>query len=1290
MKKQTSDAQTSDISPQSILKLGERLSNLNNYHDQKSFLQVFLHDHVGGKVFIFLNRPPKPHKTDASEDKYPFDIQGLFDDQHDHKNQHRVIEAEDLFWLVVPLSHGIDEIGGIIIAFEAYPKEATIHSMMDIGRIAGVAIDALLQAQLQRWQQKQLALVRSVSAQVSQITNVDVLTRQITKLVQQTFNYYYVAVFLINEKEQRLHFKSSACLARCEMPEFEADSHPGFALGEHIIGYVAETGCERVANDVKQEPRYKEVDSLAGTKSEVVLPLKIDDQVFGVFDVQSDQLDGFDENDLLVLRALADNIAIAIENTRLFQAVQLRADQLTTVSEVNRAITSILDLDQLLQKIVNLIHDRFNFPYVHLFTIDPAQKKITFTAGSGQRTTRYEEANISFDIDSEKGIIPWVVQYGETKRVNDIEQEALFEQPPFDAQTSGSEMSIPLFFGGETLGVLDIQSEQKNAFSREDQQLLETLGDNIAISIRNAKLYRSEKWRRQVAESLRDVAGLLSDNTALGDVLEAILEQLHKNLPCDVACVWLFNGDSNAEGTIEERELHLAAQKTSQDYVSDKIDSMTFTPDDWVKAALTREEPTIRKPNESIGPIAHLFEMSRDYSAIAAPLHTGEEILGMLTLTHHQTGRYGQESEKITSAFASYAAIAIKNARLFTESQEQAWISTILLQVAKATQSQNDIEGLAETIVRLTPMVVGVEGCALLILNGNSDAFILQAMNGIVDSGEEVAYRQPQLLHDAPILSSLLASQEPHIIENPREDLHLPEDFPSLRQINTMALLPIVARGELLGALLLTNDSENTHEKGVDDVFGEERMKIIQGIIQQTAIGIENLRLLETRQEEAYISAVLLQVAQAVVSNAELEDTLESIINIMPILVGIESNAIYLWDSTSEYFQTSFATTQGYTKDNGLIGTKYEMGDFPMLDAVFRNNRPVVFPFTESILPAEDWDLILPDEGQVDPLPFLQSRYPLLMGFPLSVKDEVFGVLLAQDENIATNRERRFELLWSIAQQASLAIQNDRLNKEMLDRQRLEREFQLARDIQQTFLPNQMPKMPGWDMAVHWETARQVGGDFYDYFLLPDGRLAFVIADVSDKGLAASLYMTVTRTLLRAAARESNSPAKTLEHVNELLLVNSQTGLFVTTFYGILNLQDGLLTYCIAGHNPPILIRYRANEVIEFNKGGIALGAMEDITLEDNTLNLEQGDCLLMYTDGLTEAFNLQDQMYGNTRLTNILNTVIGQPASKVIESLETDLDIFRGEAPLSDDTTLLAICQEKLLADEDGNIRAS
>lgn len=1285
------DAQKSiDLSYEQILSLGEKLASFEAYLEQKAYLENFLQENFGGKPSIWLKYRLKKAKKSKINQSYPFDPYTFLSDEILEENNFLIYKEEGQSWTIFPLRQANENFGLIIIENETDYTNKERSLITNIVSVSALAIYGCLQTQLKNWRQKQLSLVRSVTAQISQITNLGSLTKKIVELVQETFGYYYVAIFLVNQDDGRLHFINSAGSDQSERPEFENETHPGFTLGEHIIGHVAKTGHEVVANDVALEPRYQIVDSLAETKSEAVLPLQIETDILGVFDVQSDFRDAFDEDDLLVLRALADNIAIAIESTRLYQEAHNRAEQLAAVSEVSRAITFILDSDKLLQRIVDLINERFGFPYVHIYTIDPVRKELIFKAGAGKRTPLYSQAEVTYDLDAERGILPAVAKNKKTKRINNVKEDLLFLESPFADQISGSEMAVPLLFGGEVLGVLDIQSEEKGAFSLEHQKLMETLADNLAISIRNARLYRSEKWRRQVAESLRDVATLLSENADLQEVMEAILSQLHKSLPCDIAGIWLFENDQRAEQKPETQKMYLAAHRTDEAYQNDGLDKISFEPDQWVKNALEQRQPTIRKPKDPIGPIGQKYNLDRDYSSIAAPLFTGGEILGMLTLIHHTPGRYGTESQKITSAFASYAAISIENNRLYQNSQEQAWISTILLQVAQATQSLTTLDELVGTIVRLTPMVVGIKGCALFLREPSSNRFTLFDLYGIDVNRENDNIELPYPVMDAPLLQDLMLTHQPMEILDPESELNLPPDLAKDMKKSTLILLPLISRDEFLGAFLLANEKQNnTNQRGAS-IFGEEQLKIVQGIIQQSAVAIENIRLIEDRQEEAYVSTVLLQSAQAIVSGGTLDDTLDTIVNILPILVGIDSSAIYLWNENEDKFQISHAISREDSETQELVGESYPSGDFLMLDAVYQNNRPIVYPFIENTLPLEDWDLVLPDEGQMDPTPFLASRYPLLMGFPLSVKDEVFGVLLAQDENFSTNRERRFELLYGIAQQVSLAIQNDILNKEMLDRQRLEREFQLAREIQQTFLPDRMPKMPGWEMAVHWETARQVGGDFYDYFRLPDGRIAIVIADVSDKGLAASLYMTVTRTLLRAAALESNSPAKTLERVNDLLLTNSQNGLFVTTFYGILSLEDGVLNYTIAGHNPPMVINYDQRKVVDLGKGGIALGALPEISLNDQKTKLKHGDCLVLYTDGVTEAFNLQDQMYGEERLKSILSQSIGKEARYILESIEKDLEDFRGDAPLSDDTTILAICRSRSPANNNGDLSPS
>ena len=273
---------------------------------------------------------------------------------------------------------------------------------------------------------------------------------------------------------------------------------------------------------------------------------------------------------------------MAVESASLYQGVQFRAEQLATVSEVSRAIIVVLDTDELLTRIVNLIHNPFNFPFVHLYTYDPKRQMLIFKAGSGSRTSLYQNASASFDIHSEIGILSWVARNNQTKRINNVSVEPLFRESPYSTGAVGSEMSIPIFFGSDLLGVLDIQSDHPFAFSADDQQLLETLAHNIAIAMHNARLYRSEKWRRQVAERMRDVAGLLSENIGLQDLLDSLLEKLQSLLPCDIAGLWMFEDLAEVDQTISaSKEMYLAAYKTANDIPS-KINGTLTTPlDSW-------------------------------------------------------------------------------------------------------------------------------------------------------------------------------------------------------------------------------------------------------------------------------------------------------------------------------------------------------------------------------------------------------------------------------------------------------------------------------------------------------------------------------------------------------------------------------------------------------------------------------------------------------------------------------------------------------------------------------------
>ena len=243
----------------------------------------------------------------------------------------------------------------------------------------------------------------------------------------------------------------------------------------------------------------------------------------------------------------------------------------------------------------------------------------------------------------------------------------------------------------------------------------------------------------------------------------------------------------------------------------------------------------------------------------------------------------------------------------------------------------------------------------------------------------------------------------------------------------------------------------------------------------------------------------------------------------------------------------------------------------------------------------------------------------------------------------------------------------------MVVRERLETEVKLARQIQRAFIPQTLPQFDGWDLAGRWETARQVGGDFYDVIELPDHKLGLFIGDVADKGMPAALFMALTRTLVRAAVMQTTSPAEVMRQVNDLLIPDTSLGMFVTAAYGVVDLQTNEFVYANAGHNPPLWIR-GDGQIESLTRTGIALGIIESQEITERTIQLGPGESVLLYTDGITEAFSPAGQMFGESRLLESLRALEGQTAPAVLDGIDSHVKDFMDSLPASDDMTMLVL----------------
>ncbi len=364
---------------------------------------------------------------------------------------------------------------------------------------AAVAIEGARLFKDEQRRAEQFWVISEVGRRITSILAVDELLDQMVRLIQEAFNYYLVEIGLVEEDE--VVFKARS--GRNWGSQFES-----FRLKvgkEGVTGWVAESGESLLVPDVSQEPRYIKVTDTE-TQSELVVPIKLKEQVTGVISVESDHLDAFDQSDVAMLQSLAHQAAIAIENARLFKAEQRRAEEFRVISEVGRRITSILAVDELLGEIARLLKETLGYYLVGIALIE--EDELVFRAGAGAVWELPDFRPPRLKVGQE-GITGWVAQSGEPLLVPDVSQEPHYYSLP-QASEIRSELAVPLETKEAVIGVLHVQSDHLNAFDESDLVMLQSLADQAALVIENAQLYEQAQQvatfeeRQRLARELHD------------------------------------------------------------------------------------------------------------------------------------------------------------------------------------------------------------------------------------------------------------------------------------------------------------------------------------------------------------------------------------------------------------------------------------------------------------------------------------------------------------------------------------------------------------------------------------------------------------------------------------------------------------------------------------------------------------------------------------------------------------------------------------------------------------------
>ncbi len=403
--------------------------------------------------------------------------------------------------------------------------------------------------------------------------------------------------------------------------------------------------------------------------------------------------------------------------------------------------------------------------------------------------------------------------------------------------------------------------------------------------------------------------------------------------------------------------------------------------------------------------------------------------------------------------------------------------------------------------------------------------------------------------------------------------------------------------------------------------------------------------------------ALISKVGVALLASVTLNETLEQVVSLVFEAVPADRCMVMMRDDKSPELKVAVARLRDRVGEVGEIRISRSV-----IDEVVTNGKSV-----------------LTSDAQVDPrfaggTVMLQGVRSVL-AVPLGVGANVFGIIYA-DSPLAEGRftEDHLKVLTTLASVAAIRVENARLTEEQMERERLEREQQVASEIQQRFLPASAPVVAGYELQGISFPCYEIGGDYYDFIQREDGRLIVALGDVSGKGTAAALLMSCVHAAVHAQADIHNSLAKTIGAVNRYLVESIPANRFVTLFYAELEPKTGALAFLNAGHNPPLII-HAGGTMEQLAPGGLPLGIMSNADFREGRTQLHYGDVLVIYSDGVSEACNPSGEEFGPTRLYEVVARNLDASAGGIRDRIESALTKFCQGTPAADDITLV-ICK--------------
>jgi PAS domain S-box-containing protein len=577
----------------------------------------------------------------------------------------------------------------------------------------------------------QLAVVNEVARRAASILDMDQLLREVVAAIQQGFDYHNVALSLLDEATGELEVQAIAgAFTDLVSPDYRQ------AVGMGMAGWVTETGQSLLANDVSQEPRY--ILGFLGeplTKAELCVPLKLAGKAIGVLDVQDIRLNAFDDTDLLAMETLADQIAVAIENARLFGETKRRFEELTFLNRVGQAVTSILDLKKILATVTEETARLLKTEACSILLLDEESSGLVFEAAYGPHSEKLEGLRLPL----EQSIAGWVAREGQQCLVPDVREDSRFYVgiDEITGFVTKSVLAVPLKVRGKVIGLIEAVNKTKGYFSQADIALLSSIAQWAAIAIENARLYQQtdEKLQTKVRElaALYSVAEMVN-RSDLDTVLQLALDSAIGVTGMDSGGIMLLDPSTD--------ELFLKAHRTGSPQFIRAIDYVRA--DEGLMPRMLKTAVVIDDLSEVTKERHVAIEQEGIQSLVSVPLKAQESPLGVMVIASYSPRAFFPEELELLAAIANQVGVAVDRANL----QAQELRAAILEERQHMARQMHD--DIAQTLGYLGLQVDSVMGSASLVQNAEVQTELEGIRGAIEDTYERVRGSIMRLQEDIP------------------------------------------------------------------------------------------------------------------------------------------------------------------------------------------------------------------------------------------------------------------------------------------------------------------------------------------------------------------------------------------------------------------------------------------------------------------------------------------------------------------------------------------------------------